>query len=399
MTAPQLLFTVAALLLFGALLVAAPYINRSTPAFKPDSALGRFEHWLLPIRTALAIRLRYPELGGYVHDTAMSLFIPPNVCHYVTGTWSDAAGTVAGTIVKTKSAADQTSVINIPICLPQNSVALKGSYLKSIDIWWETKTAALDAAGAIVTINSFVLPANGAAFPASVTRAFSYDTGNDTAAETDDLDEHKMTLTLTTPFFMDDDDFVTVALTMDAAATSVINIHGAGELHPAPLTGGSELGTLRRSPPLPLAGDWPPPPARVQTTKGIEPWQTKPRRSAPTTKKTCSTWPPSSPAAPPSTCSKSAATPPAWSSSWPPAKSLSSTPPSSASSSTTPSAPSSPPCSAHLHLRQVQVSSRRPSEQTRPAVRRRPRPPNPSQSAMPDMSTHHQNLRVFAVRV
>jgi len=220
---PMLMMTI----LLGSALVLLPYVNRNVAAFHPDSRMGRLERRWVAARTWLKTKFRYVDLGGYVHDTAMSQFFPPSHLHYVTGTWSDAAGAVAGTIVKAKSAADQTSTINIPITLLQNSVAQKGSYLRSIDIWWNTTVAALDAAGATAVINRFVLPANGAAFPAAVTHAFTYDTGNDTAAETDDLDEHKMTLTLTTPVWLDDDDLVTVALTMDAAATSVIAIHGA----------------------------------------------------------------------------------------------------------------------------------------------------------------------------
>jgi len=176
------------------------------------------------------IMLRYgSELGGYVHDTTISQWISPAMCSYVTGTWTDAVGAVTGTVVKEKAAADNTGVIYIPVSAAAiaSSSGLKGSYLKSIDIWWATTTAALDAAGVTALIDQFVLPANGAAFPTLVAIAFSYDTGNDTAAETDDLDEHKMTLTLTTPFWMDNDDLIQVRLTMDAAATSVIRFHGA----------------------------------------------------------------------------------------------------------------------------------------------------------------------------
>ena len=214
-------------LLTGALMILAPYTLRNLPAFHPHSRLGRLEaRWAL-LRNWLAIRLRYPELGGYVHDTAMSQFIPPGMCTYVTGTWSDAAGAVTGTIAKSKGAADETGVINIPICLPQNSVANKGSYLKSVDLWWETLTAALDAAGAVAAINKFTLPADTAAFGALSAQTFTYDAGNDTAAETDNLDQHKMTLTLTTPIWLDDDDLVLVKLTMDAATTSAITFFGA----------------------------------------------------------------------------------------------------------------------------------------------------------------------------
>ena len=169
------------------------------------------------------------ELGGYVHDTHMSQWISPNMCSYVTGTWSDAVGAVTGTVTKAKTAADETGVIYIPVsaAVPSNSSPLKGSYITSIDLFWATTTAALDAAGATALIDRFVLPANNAAFPALVAHTFTYDTGNDTAAETDDLDEHSMTLTITTPFWLDNDDLVQVRLTMDAAATSVIKFHGA----------------------------------------------------------------------------------------------------------------------------------------------------------------------------
>ena len=51
--------------------------------------------------------------------------------------------------------------------------------------------------------------------------AFSYDTGHDTAAERLDVDEHKMTLTLTTPVWIDNDDYYYVKIAFDKAATSV----------------------------------------------------------------------------------------------------------------------------------------------------------------------------------
>ncbi len=162
---------------------------------------------------------------GYVHDTSMSLFIPPPTAHYVTGTWADAAGAVAGSIAKTKVAGNEVGVVTIPICLPQNSVALKGSYLKSIDIWWNTTVAALDALSAL--IHQIVLPANGDAMPAVVVLAFSYDPGHDTADERLTLDQHKMTLTLTTPIWLDNDDEILVQLSADAALTSVFAFHGA----------------------------------------------------------------------------------------------------------------------------------------------------------------------------
>ena len=205
-------------LLLGALLISiAPYLGHIAQAFAKayDFLVGLYAF--------------SGQLGGYVHNTAMSYWISPNMCSYVTGTWTDAVGAVTGTVVKEKTAADNTGVIYIPIsaAVPQNSVAQMGVYLKSIDMWFATSTAALDAAGATALIDRFVLPANGDAFPALVAHAFTYDTGNDTAAESDDLDEHKMTLTLTTPIWLDNDDLVQVRLTLDAALTSVVRFHGA----------------------------------------------------------------------------------------------------------------------------------------------------------------------------
>jgi hypothetical protein len=205
-------------LVLGALLIALVHeAQRGTLNF---SALTRW----------FKIASRFgAELGGYVHNTSLSQWISPGMCSYVTGTWTDAVGAVTGTVVKEKTAADNTGVVYIPIsaALIASSVDLMGSYLKTIDIWWATTTAALDAAGATALIDLFVLPANGAAFPALVAQPFTYDTGNDTAGETDDLDEHKMTLTLTTPIWLDDDDLVQVRMTFDAAATSVVRFHGA----------------------------------------------------------------------------------------------------------------------------------------------------------------------------
>jgi len=222
-------YTIILIVIAGALALVA---SRARRALQPVAAAEAPKlNWLQAIEIALKtffIPSHYDlEVGGYVHDTAMTQWISPGMCSYVTGTWADAVGAVTGTVVKEKTAADNTGVVYIPVsaAVPGNSVANKGSYFKSLEIFWATTTAALDAAGATVLVDRFVLPANGAAFPALVAHAFTYDAGNDTAAETDDLDEHHMTVT--TPFWVDDDDLVQVRLTLDSAATSVIRFHGA----------------------------------------------------------------------------------------------------------------------------------------------------------------------------
>jgi hypothetical protein len=154
----------------------------------------------------------------------MTQFIPPTLFHLVTGTWTDLAGAVAGTIAAHKAAADQVAVVTIPILIPSNAANEKGSRLKSIEIDFEYLIEAMDAMAAVV--NKITRGAEGAVAVVAA-QAFSYDTGHDTAAERIDVDQHKMTLTLTTPIWIDNDVEVLVELTIDAGTNGTIELYGA----------------------------------------------------------------------------------------------------------------------------------------------------------------------------
>ena len=162
---------------------------------------------------------------GYVHDTAMSQFIPPTAMICITGTWTEAAGQVAGTVVKHCAATDESTDVYIPILIPSNTVANKGALLKSIQIDYEILVAACDTVTA--DILKITRGADTAVHVVDDTVAFSYDTGHDTDDERDDLDQHRMTLTLTTPAYIDDDEYYCVKLTFDKAATTTLDILGA----------------------------------------------------------------------------------------------------------------------------------------------------------------------------
>jgi len=203
--------------LFGGALIALPYLRDS-------GALEDLWRWIRRLPSAVC-RLKSPELGGYVHDTAMSQFVPPADILKTAGTWTDTVGGVADTYMQRRTAADATAILVIPIAIPQNSVAQKGGYLKSIDVWYDVTTAAMDAVTA--ELIQATLPANTAAFGAVTKPAITFDAGHDTAAERLTLDQHKMTVTVTTPFWLDDDDEVYLELTIDAALTSVFDIYGA----------------------------------------------------------------------------------------------------------------------------------------------------------------------------
>lgn len=163
---------------------------------------------------------------GYVHDTAMSLWIPPTQCLLTVGAWVDTVSpTTALIYMKKRTAAAATNQCIIPIPIPQNSVALKGALLKSIDIWWETTVAAFTTLTAL--ISRATEPLDTVAYAAPAAPAFTYDALNLTNAARIAVEQRKMTLTVTTPFFLATDDQVYVDITLVAAATTQFDFYGA----------------------------------------------------------------------------------------------------------------------------------------------------------------------------
>lgn len=159
---------------------------------------------------------------GYVHDTAMSQFIPPTLAHGDTAAWAMAAGQVSGSRVYGCDATDEVANLWIPITIPSNSVALKGALLKSIEIDYEIVTAACDAVTA--DILKFTRGVEGAVVVLDDTVAFSQ---SPTAANSKSADQHKLVLTLTTPVYIDNDEYYYVKIAFDKAATSTVEFLGA----------------------------------------------------------------------------------------------------------------------------------------------------------------------------
>jgi hypothetical protein len=159
---------------------------------------------------------------GYTNDTGMAAFVSPIEVTPTVGTWAMAVAAHLWTLNKTAGA--DTSVLKIPLKLPSNSMALKGSYLKSIDIFWINATA--DLTDMSVEVYLSTLPAQGGAL-ATMLQASSYDALHLTAAARKTQAQHKMTITLTTPVWLDDDNEAYVELTVVAAATSTVKLQGA----------------------------------------------------------------------------------------------------------------------------------------------------------------------------
>ena len=161
-------------------------------------------------------------LGGYVHDTAMCKIIPCTTCHYVTGTWTMAAGNVAGTIAMSKAAAAETAVINIPVVVPSNSVALKGAYIKSIEVDYEILTAA--ATSVTASMNKITRGADTSGLTVAAVTV-TQDLAAAVAAAT--VAKHKLTITITTPVWIANTEYHLVVLTLIAAATTAFKLNSA----------------------------------------------------------------------------------------------------------------------------------------------------------------------------
>lgn len=161
---------------------------------------------------------------GYVHDTQMSQVIPVNQISKSAGTWTES---IASNVHKSaRTAADAAFSLFIPIPIPSNGAGLKGARLKSIDVYYTVGTAALDDF-ATVELEKIVLPAATGSAPTGAAVSTTLDTGHDTAAERLAVASHKMTVTLDTPAWVDDDDAYVLQLVVDAAATTVFTLWGA----------------------------------------------------------------------------------------------------------------------------------------------------------------------------
>jgi len=163
---------------------------------------------------------------GYVHDTHMSKQIPLQAITTTVGTWAMAVASNIWSL--DKSAADNTSVLNFPVSgvIEQNSSAAKGVKVTSVDIWYTIGTAAADDVEFV--LYKATLPANGGSAPSASTVTTSYDAGHDTDAERYAVTViHKMTVTITTPEWIDDDTVLYGEMTINAAATSVPKILAA----------------------------------------------------------------------------------------------------------------------------------------------------------------------------
>ncbi len=159
---------------------------------------------------------------GYVHDTHMSQYIPPTAFHLVTGTWTMAAGAVTDTIALHKAAGAETATVNIPIQIPSNSIALKGAKLTSIEVDYELLAAS--ATSVTPVLNKVTRGVDTAvAVVAAVTQTMDLVAGTTAATQ----DQHRMTITITTPAWIDNDEYYLLELSFVCGGVVTIDLLGA----------------------------------------------------------------------------------------------------------------------------------------------------------------------------
>ena len=161
---------------------------------------------------------------GYVHDTSLYAWIGPNLFGMSAGTWTLTQASNVTSVNRT--AADASFNTSVPILLPSSATASHGAYLESIDVFYSIATAACDDF-ATVELEKATLPAATGSAPTAAAVTTTQDTGHDTAAERKAVAEHKMTVTLSTPAWIDDGEAYNLWMVVDAAATTVFKWYGA----------------------------------------------------------------------------------------------------------------------------------------------------------------------------
>ena len=165
---------------------------------------------------------------GYIHDTAMSQFIPPNQIEFSAGTWALAVASNVWSMDRT--AADASFTVYVPVLVPSNSVALKGVKLESVELMWATSVEVMDDV-ATVALYTDTLQASAASGSGTINTAAAItqtqDTGHDTDADRLAIDEHRMKVTITTPVWLDNDVAVHLEVVFNAGTNGVVKVFGA----------------------------------------------------------------------------------------------------------------------------------------------------------------------------
>lgn len=160
-------------------------------------------------------------------EVSQSYFVPLRDINATVGTWALTLAT--GVLSLDKTAADNTSVLHIPVNIPRRA-DFYGIRIEAINIYASVATANLDAAATLVlSRQDFDLVDRTASATSAVTATTVATTAGSGVVVTADADARLMDWTVNSPAA----DYTTeakcsyhAALTIDAAAGSVVKIFG-----------------------------------------------------------------------------------------------------------------------------------------------------------------------------
>lgn len=153
----------------------------------------------------------------------MCKFVAPAAIGKTAGTWTP--GLASNVASEARGAADAAFTLLIPIELPSTDRYREGAKLESIDVFYKIATAAADDF-ATVELEKLTLPATGTGVSGAAVTT-TCDSGHDTAAKRKATGDHTLTVSLSTPAWIDDGEAYVLALVVDAAATTVFTLYGA----------------------------------------------------------------------------------------------------------------------------------------------------------------------------
>jgi hypothetical protein len=164
---------------------------------------------------------------GYTFDTQMAQFIPPGAIQKTLGTWTPTIA--AGLPCDVRTGAGAAFTLLIPVIIPSNAAGLKGARLKSIDVFYKIGTAALTSV-TTVELDKVTLPPPAAATGTAFTGAavtITQDAFHNTSALRLAIGDHTMTVLLTTPAWLDDNDAYVLQIVCVDPGTAVFSLYGA----------------------------------------------------------------------------------------------------------------------------------------------------------------------------
>ena len=159
---------------------------------------------------------------GYVHNVHMSQYIPPTAMHCVTGTYTNVAGQVVDTVCVHRAANAATGVVNIPIILPSSTTGQQGAMLNSIEVDYELLVAV--AVSVTAVLNKVTRGADTVVASVAVP-TITQDLAAGVAAVVQD--QHKLTVTVTTPAWTDDDEYYLLEMSFECGAAVTIDVLAA----------------------------------------------------------------------------------------------------------------------------------------------------------------------------